>query len=224
MRLDQLLVARGVGSRRQVGRLITKGAITYQGSVLTQPEHDLPDDAVFEVFGETNAPLPLLLAWHKPVGVLSTLRDPWGREGLDQVLPEAWLDHYHPVGRLDADTAGLLLFSRDGALTQWLLHPKRAVPRTYVATIEVDPPPELTARLTAGVETGEGVFTATVRWIEGREVCLTVVEGKHRMVRRMLHNAGASVAALRRIAYGPIELGDLAPGALRPEPNDPRGT
>lgn len=222
MRLDKLLVERGVGTRREVTRRIAAGGVSRAGVVLDDPGADLPEDAVLDVDGEPCGPLPPLLAWHKPAGVLSTVRDPWGREGLDSVLPAAWDGLYHPVGRLDADTSGLLLFARDGALTQWLLHPRRAIPRTYVATVEVDPPDDLAALLAAGVETGEGVFTADVRGVSGREVTLTVVEGKHRMVRRMLHNAGASVAELRRVAYGPVELGELGVGEIRPVWEDPR--
>lgn len=221
MRLDHLLVDRGHGSRRTVTALIRDGAVQRDGVVLTDPATDVPDDVVLVVDGEPSARLPWLLAWHKPVGVLSTLRDPWGREGLERALPEAWRG-YHPVGRLDQDTSGLLLFSRDGALTQWLLHPKRAVPRTYVATVEVDPAPGLADLLASGVPTAEGTFTAKVESVVGRDVTLTVTEGKHRMVRRMLANAGAPVAALHRVRYGPIALGDLPVGACRPEDVDPR--
>ena len=202
---------------------IRGGGVVHAGVVIVDPAIDLPEDVVLVVDGEVSARLPWLLAWHKPVGVLSTLRDPWGREGLEGALPEAW-HGYHPVGRLDQDTSGLLLFSRDGALTQWLLHPKRAVPRTYVATVEVDPAPGLADLLAAGVATAEGTFSARVESVVGRDVTLTVTEGKHRMVRRMLANAGAPVGALHRVRYGPIALRDLAVGACRPEDVDPRVT
>lgn len=222
MRLDQLLIARGHGSRRNVQRLLAAGEVSRDGVRLMDAALDVPEDVCLLVEGEPSDPLPLLLAWHKPVGVLVTVRDPWGRAGLDHVLPDRWQALFHPVGRLDQDTSGLLLFSRDGGLTQWLLHPKRAVPRTYEATVEVDPPPELAVRLASGVPTTEGVFTADVVRIEGRTVTLTVIEGKHRMVRRMLHNAGASVATLHRVAYGPVQLGDLAEGSFRGVFEDPR--
>jgi 23S rRNA pseudouridine2605 synthase len=120
----------------------------------------------------------------------------------------------HPVGRLDADTDGLLLFSADGALTQRLLHPRRAIPRTYLATVEGSPGDALRAALAAGVRTADGVFGGEVLSIEGDQVTVRVTEGKHRMVRRMLANAGHGVVALRRLAYGPFVLGDLAVGGL----------
>ncbi|MCA9547636.1 MAG: rRNA pseudouridine synthase, partial [Myxococcales bacterium] len=109
---------------------------------------------------------------------------------------------------------GLLLFSRDGTLTQRLLHPRRAVPRTYRATVVGRPDEGLVAALTAGVETAAGTFTAVVERLEGDTVELTVTEGKHRMVRRMLNNAGFPVKTLQRLRYGAVELGDLAEGEV----------
>lgn len=214
MRLDRLLVERGHGSRREVTGLLRRGRVRLGDEVLRDPRHAVSADVVLLVDDQPSAPLPRLVAWHKPVGVLTAHRDPWGREGLDEALPVE-LRRLHPVGRLDLDTSGLLLLSSDGALTQHLLHPRRAVPRTYEATIAVDPPADLVDRLAAGVETAEGVHTAQVEALVGRVVRLTVAEGRHRMVRRMLHNAGASVIALHRVAYGPFELGELAVGAWR---------
>lgn len=217
MRLDRVLVGRGLGSRREVEQLIRRGRVRVGGVPVKDPSQHVAEDEGIVVEGVRTEAIvvPTLVAWHKPVGVLTTLRDPWGREGVDEVLPEEWRDKLHPVGRLDLDTSGLLLFSSDGALTQRLLSPRHAVPRTYVATLESDPPADLVALVAAGVETAEGVFSGVISAIDGRDVTITVTEGKHRMVRRMLHNAGASVAELRRVAYGDVELGDLAPGAWR---------
>jgi 23S rRNA pseudouridine2605 synthase len=142
--------------------------------------------------------------------------DPWGRANLSDVVPVVWRDLFHPVGRLDADTSGLLLFSADGGFTQWMLHPRRAIEREYVATVEGEPGQPLTDALAAGVETEEGTFTARVVSIEGPHVRLVVTEGKHRMVRRMLANAGHPVTALRRERFGGFRLGDLAEGEIRP--------
>jgi 23S rRNA pseudouridine2605 synthase len=161
-----------------------------------------------------------LALFHKPVGVQSTVGDPYGRPSLSTVASDLLDLGLHPVGRLDAATDGLLLFARDGAITQHLLHPKRAVPRVYVATVSPAPDPAaLAERLAAGVATSEGTFTAELRACDGDRVTLAVTEGRHRMVRRMLANAGHPVVALRRIAFGAFELGDLAPGAWR-EPTE----
>lgn len=220
IRLDRLLVARGLGGRRLVQRLIKRGEVSAEGELLNRPELRVASTIELMVSGEISKPTPSLLVYHKPVGQLSTLRDPWGREGLDQALPTRWRELFHPVGRLDADTSGLLLFSSDGALTQRLLHPKREIPRTYLAHVSALPT-DLETQLTTGVETALGNFTARLERVErlspeaprpaGAEAAVaelevTVCEGKHRMVRRMLHNAGASVLALHRLRYGCISL------------------
>lgn len=216
MRLDRLLGERGIESRKEARYLVGRGRVTVNGTLATGPEMKVEEDAEILIDDAPLLALPILLAWHKPAGIVSTLQDPWGRRTLAEVLPEAWRTRFHPVGRLDAETTGLLLFSRDGALTQRLLHPKRAVPRTYKARVARETVPSLVARLAAGVETAEGVFTAEVLEMNGDLVTLTVREGRHRMVRRMLHNAGFSVLELTRVAFGSVALGDLPEGEARP--------
>jgi len=127
----------------------------------------------------------------------------------------------HPVGRLDADTTGLLLFSRCGDLTHRLLHPKYVIEREYVATVE-NPVHEawLREKLHAGVETVEGgeplVVTANLISVDGQDVRLTVTEGKYRMVRRILANCGHPVVALHRVRYGEVPLPDIEEGDAVP--------
>lgn len=215
-RLDKLICDRSSLSRKEARRMIKHGKVVLDGVVLRAVDARIDPGVTLMVDGEPLIAPPLMLAWHKPDGVVSTTRDPWGRRTLAEALPIAWRDRFHAVGRLDLETTGLLLFSADGALTQWLLHPRRAVPRTYRATIGNRPPPDLAERLAAGVETTLGTFTAQVDSVNDRVVQVTVREGKHRMVRRLLNNAGAPVAQLHRVAFGPIELGDLAEEALRP--------
>jgi 23S rRNA pseudouridine2605 synthase len=238
MRLDRLLVERGVVGRKEAQRLSRRGFITLDGLALRDPSQKVSVESVLNVDGALSAPLPRCVAYHKPLHVLSTKRDPWGRAGLDYALPEAWRERLQPVGRLDADTTGLLLFSAEGALTQRLLHPRHEVPRRYLAAVTpANPsrglPSDLERVLSEGVETSLGVFQARLAHMSPTlspsllsalpqddtraltEVCVEVTEGKHRMVRRLLHNAGASVVALHRLSFGPIELGDLAVGAWR---------
>eukprot|EP00804_Cyclotella_cryptica_P009625 CCRYP_006315-RA/>CCRYP_006315-RA protein AED:0.31 eAED:0.31 QI:0/0/0/1/0/0/2/0/133 len=118
----------------------------------------------------------------------------------------------HPVGRLDYDTTGLILFSADGKLTQRLLHPRRGVEKEYVATVKGQVnEDDLRAKLEEGVETTEGIHRATL--VE--DVRLIVSEGKYRMVRRMLHNCGHSVVELRRERHGVVRLDDLKEGEFR---------
>ena len=229
VRLDRLLVSRGLGGRREIQRLIKRGLVSRTGEIISRPETKVSPSVELEVSGVLSRPLPLLLAYHKPLGQLSTFRDPWGRSGLDQALPQEWRSVFHPVGRLDADTSGLLLFSSDGALTQRLLHPRRAIPRTYLAHVHALPH-DLASQLLDGVETSFGSFTATLERVTPLEEIdakppgaesavaaleITVCEGKHRMVRRMLHNAGASVLALHRVRYGSVALNSLEVGHHR---------
>ena len=158
---------------------------------------------------------PLVWLYHKPIGVVTTTDDPWGRSSLASTVPDQLAQGYHPVGRLDRDTDGLLLLSRHGTLTQRLLHPRREVEKQYRAEVEGMPTDALVEILARGVQTAEGVHRARVDAIEGAWVTLTVTEGKHRMVRRMLHNAGHSVRSLRRLKFGALRLEGLEVGALR---------
>ncbi len=217
MRLDDWLLDAGRGPRRDIVAACKAGRVAIDGARPRSAAQEVPLGAQVTWDGVAVARLPALLAWHKPVGVLITLDDPWGREGLDDVAPPAPWDAvtWHPVGRLDRDTSGLLLFSRLGALTQWLLHPRRAVPRTYVARVSPPPEPGLVERLASGVDTAEGRVVASPVTLDGDAVTLTVREGKYRMVRRMLANAGHPVDALHRLSYGAVDLGDLAERAWR---------
>lgn len=234
LRLDRLLVSRGLGNRRDIQKLIRRGYVSYDGEVVNDPSVQVSIKASLMVDGEVSEALPELIAYYKPLHQLSTLRDPWGRSGLDYVLPQQWRESLHPVGRLDADTSGLLLFSSNGSLTQYLLHPKRLLPRRYRAVV-ANLPENLAKTLSQGVETSIGVFTAILEEqksyseelhrhllasdIDAQKaqgvVWVSVTEGKHRMVRRMLHNAGASVLALHRESYGAVELADLKEGEYR---------
>ncbi len=215
-RLEKRLVDLGVLPRKRAASLIKAGRVTVDGEVVRKPATKVSDDVVLHLDGEPLVLPAVLLAYHKPVGVLSTHGDDWGRENLDTVLPPELKEQgYHAVGRLDRDTGGLLLLSRDGALTQRLLHPRRAVPRSYLCTVDGEVPDGLAEALAEGIATSEGVFSATVESVEGRRVVLTVTEGKYRMVRRIMANAGAPLQALHRLSYGAVHLGDLPEGHLR---------
>jgi len=216
VRIDRLLVNRGIGSRTEIQRMIRQGRISVEGAVIGKRDVKLAENSVVEVDGINVEPLPVLLVWHKPTDIVSTMRDPMGRPDLASVLPPVWRDRFHPVGRLDKDTSGLLLFSLSGDVTQWLLHPRRAVEREYEATVEGTLAMEFCETMAQGVATQMGTFPAQVKEQKGSWVRLSVTEGKHRMVRRILANAGHPVITLHRISYGPIQLGELPCGAFRP--------
>jgi 23S rRNA pseudouridine2605 synthase len=235
--------------------------------VIRSGKNKFPLEIEVEIDGECVPSIPLLALFHKPKNVHSVMRDPWGRETLEELSLEwPFLKSMHPVGRLDADTSGLLLFSSDGQLTQTLLHPSSEIPRVYEARVLGTVKPGLKDVLAKGVKTSEGVFSADlldfqsvtdktqlaevapsfddegkiVREVDSKgrlgaveegasssveavvdcystvqsTVMLCVTEGKYRMVRRILHNAGHSVLELHRVSYGAIELGDIEEGDL----------
>lgn len=215
-RLDKLLVGRGVGTRQDIARMCRRRLVSVNGELVLDASRKVDPQARVEVNGEVVEAVPAMVLYHKPVGVISSMNDNWAREDLSDVLPVRWREHLHPVGRLDADTSGLLLFSSDGRITQYLLHPKRAVEREYIATVEGQPDEaDLAKILAAGVETAEGVIVSKLVFARGDQVRVIVNEGKHRMVRRMLANAGFPVLTLHRLRYGQIELGDLEEGQLQ---------
>jgi 23S rRNA pseudouridine2605 synthase len=215
LRLDRFLVEAGIGSRSEVSKLVRRGRVLVDGSPATRPEQHIEPTAVVSVDGDAIEPTPLVLVYHKPVGVLVTMDDPWGRATVATLLGPSLSTGMHPVGRLDADSSGLLLFSSDGTLTQRLLHPRRLVAKEYVATVSGAPDGRLADVLSAGVATEEGVHRATLVDVQGPVVTLVVTEGKHRMVRRMLANVGLPVTDLHRVRFGEVRLGTLAPGELR---------
>ena len=222
VRLDKLLADRGAGSRKDVDRLIRKGLVEIEDPETGEYEIvgksggklKVPWDSAPIVDGFDYPPPPLLAAYHKPLGVVSTMKDDKGRPDLASVLPQPWQKALHPVGRLDADTTGLLLFCRDGELTHRLLHPKYIVEREYLATVEnsIDEA-SLRAKLAEGVVTIEDgeelVVQGDLLSVDGQVVRAIFREGKYRMVRRVLANCGHPVVALHRERYGEVRLSEL---------------
>lgn len=164
---------------------------------------------------------PVYFLLHKPVGVVSTLKDPEGRPTVRDLLKDV-RERVFPVGRLDYDSSGLLLLTNDGELTEHLLHPRYQIPRTYHAKVVATPSPETLQKLRDGVQLDDGTKTApasvkllriTYRkaWLE-----ITLQEGRNREVRRMCEAVGHRVDRLVRVRFGPLGLHDLPVGAYRP--------
>lgn len=214
-RLEKLVAERTGASRREARTWIRRGRIAVDGEPARDPSASVGSTVDLSLDGEVLAAPPTLVAFHKPPGIQCTVGDPHGRANLTDIASDLLTLGLHPVGRLDADSEGLLLFSRDGALTQRLLHPKHGVRKVYVATVDAPPPPDLQALLAAGVDTAAGTHTAELLDVQGHDVTLAVHEGKHRMVRRMLANLGLPVTRLVRIRFGDVELLDLPPCAHR---------
>ena len=157
----------------------------------------------------------VVFAVHKPAGYVSTVRDPQNRPTVVSLVPSR--ERLYPVGRLDADTTGLILLTNDGELAHRLTHPSFEVARVYRA--QVGRPPvrdEALRALRTGVELDDGkTAPARVRRLAPDRLELTIHEGRKRQVRRMCDAVGHPVVRLTRVAFGPLGLGDLAPGAHR---------
>jgi 23S rRNA pseudouridine2605 synthase len=219
MRLAKHLAHAGVSSRRAAEQLIAQGRVAIEGEIVTDPARDVGESAHITVDGRPLAAQReerVVYALHKPVGVLSTARDTHGRPTVVQLVPAGELRLY-PVGRLDADTSGLILLTNDGELANRLTHPRYEVPKTYRARVAGGPVGARALRaLREGVELEDGpTAPARVRRLGADEIELTIHEGRNRQVRRMCAAVGHPVTALRRVAFGSLRLGDLVPGAYR---------
>lgn len=216
MRLAKYLAHAGVASRRAAERLIADGRVTVGGEVATDPARDVDERSGVAVDGRPVAPEPREAHMlNKPAGVVSTARDTHGRPTVvDLVESERRL---YPVGRLDADTTGLILLTNDGELAELLTHPRYEVEKAYRARVEPPEVPERALRaLRDGVELEDGCTApAGVRVVEPGMLEIRIHEGRNRQVRRMCDAVGHRVTALRRIAFGPLRLGDLPEGASR---------
>jgi 23S rRNA pseudouridine2605 synthase len=225
MRLAKHLAHAGVASRRASEVIIGDGRVTVDGAVVTDPARDVDGSEDIRVDGAPLARPPrgdrgaaarVVYALHKPAGVVSTARDTHGRRTVVDLV-DAPGRRLYPVGRLDADTTGLILLTDDGDLAHRLTHPSFEVPKTYRARVENGrvEEPALRARR-EGVELDDGrTAPARVRQPEPGVLELTIHEGRKRQVKRMCDAVGHPVVALQRIAFGPLRLGDLGPGAVR---------
>jgi 23S rRNA pseudouridine2605 synthase len=216
MRLAKYLAHSGVASRRAAEDLIRAGRVTVAGEVVTDPARDVDETSGVAVDDERVAPEGLEVhVLNKPAGVVSTARDTHGRPTVIELVPSG--RRLYPVGRLDAETTGLILLTNDGELANRLTHPRYGVPRTYLARAGRGPVPEhALRRLREGVELDDGpTQPAKVRQVESGVVEITIREGRKRQVRRMFDAVGCPLVELTRVAFGPLRLGDLPPGRHR---------
>jgi 23S rRNA pseudouridine2605 synthase len=222
IRLQKVLAGAGIGSRRACEQLIAEGRVEVDGAVVREQGVRVdPASAVIRVDG-LRVPVgarTVYLAFNKPVGVLSSMSDERGRPCVGDYVAQRKERLFH-VGRLDADTEGLLLLTNDGELGHRLAHPSYEVPKTYLAEIGAPVPRDLGRRLRAGVELDDGPAHADSFRVVGSSagramVELVVHEGRNRIVRRLLEAAGHPVQRLVRVRVGPVALGDQRPGTLR---------
>lgn len=217
MRLAKFLAGAGVASRRAAEEIVRAGRVTVGGETVQDPARDVGPDDVVTVDGERVQTVQELVvfALNKPRGVVSTASDPQGRPTVVGLVRSGL--RLYPVGRLDADSTGLILLTNDGELAHRLLHPSFEVPKTYRARVFSAPVrPAALAALRAGVELEDGLTApARVSRIAPDTIELTIHEGRKRQVKRMCQAVGHRVASLERVGFGPLVLGDLRTGAYR---------
>lgn len=214
VRLNAYLARAGLTSRRGADELIRAGRVRVNGSEAGLATFVSKGDRV-EVDGQAVQPEPLTyVLLNKPAGVVTTARDPQGRPTVVGLVGHE--RRVVPVGRLDADTTGVLLLTNDGALAHRLAHPRYEVDKVYEAEVEGDPSPGVVQQLAAGIELEDGMTSpAKVRRLGRGRLELVLHEGRKRQVRRMCEAVGHPVRALHRREYAGVTADGLAPGAWR---------
>jgi 23S rRNA pseudouridine2605 synthase len=219
VRLAKYIAHCGVASRRHAERLVTSGRVEVGGRRVVDPALDVDDRVEVRVDGR---PIGRELLEHymvnKPVGVVSTAHDPEGRPKVTDLVASG--ARLYPVGRLDADTSGLIVLTNDGELANRLTHPSFEVEKTYRARVRGRVDEAALGRLRSGIvledgRTAPAKVVALGRRGQDTELELTIHEGRKRQVRRMCEAVGAPVIELERIRFGPLELGTLPRGAHR---------
>lgn len=215
MRLAKYLAHCGVASRRKSEVLIAAGRVCVGGEIVTDPARDVDERSAVEIDGTAVRPEPREV-WivNKPLDVVSTAREPGSRQAVTELVDST--RRLYPVGRLDADSTGLLLLTNDGELANRLTHPRYGVERTYRVTLGRAPTEPEIARLCKGVKLEDGpTRPAQVRRAGRRGIEITLREGRNRQVRRMVEAVGNQVVALRRVAFGSLRLDRLDEGEGR---------
>lgn len=220
MRLQRALARGGIASRRAAEELIREGRVRVDGKVAELGSKVDPDRQTITVGGKrVHVASRRWLAFHKPLGVVTTASDEEGRRTVFDFLKDSKGLTY--VGRLDVMTTGLLLLTTDGEAVHRLTHPKYRIPRSYTALVHGRSTPEIEAEVRRPhLVDGKPVLPTRVRVRGGHEgrsiVDLTLTEGRNRIVRKWCEAMGLKVERLARMAYGPVRLGELPPGGSRP--------
>ena len=227
IRLQKVLANAGVASRRVAENLIVEGRVRVNGEVVTElgsridPENDLVDVDGTAIQLDQSKRYVML---NKPRGVVSSMKDERGRQDLRDFTKD-WEERLYNVGRLDADTSGLLVLTNDGELAHVLAHPSFGVTKVYIAKVEGKVTPQTIQRLTKGIELDDGPIAADKARLldvssgagqgESSLVELTLHSGRNRIVRRMMAEVGHPVTELVRRQFGPLHLGTLPAGRAR---------
>lgn len=227
-RLQKILARWGVASRRSAERLIQSGRVTVNDQIAELGQKADPETDTIKLDGrelEASArPEHHYFLLHKPLRVVSTCHDPQGRKTVVEFLPPHLQKKsgIHPVGRLDYNSTGALLLTNDGELTYRLTHPRHHIPKTYRVLVVGKPSPDIISRWRQGVPlSGRKTSPADVKILdvksaEQTELEIVLWEGRKRQIRRTAEYLGHPVKSLHRISIGPIDLGHLRPGQIRP--------
>lgn len=223
MRLQKFLARAGVASRRGSENLMTAGRVCVNGVVTTElgSKVDPSADTVTVDGAEVRlADGAVTIMLNKPAGYITTMSDPQGRPCVAELVPTKRYPGLFPIGRLDFDTTGLLLFSTDGELGNGLLHPRHHVWKTYVAHVDGKIEQEDIDRLERGVELGDGpTLPAKLELVSAdarsSQVRISIREGRKRQVKRMFEYVGHPVCALHRESFGPLDLTGVEPGCWK---------
>lgn len=222
MRLQKFIALCGIASRRAAEDMIINGRVSVNGTIIRELGTKVnPDSDIVSVDGKTiTAPEPkVYLMLNKPKGYVTTAKDNFDRKTVLELIPPK-LGRLYPVGRLDYDTEGLLLLTNDGDLTYRLTHPSHEIAKTYLAVVAGIPTEDALSALRKGVIIdGRKTHPAQVILKKKNEknalLQITIHEGRNRQVRKMCEAVGHSVIKLRRVAEGPLRLGDLPIGSFR---------
>lgn len=223
-RLQKIISAAGITSRRQAEELILAGRVSVNGQIISElgAKADWQTDRIELDGKQLNRAQAVYLLLNKPYGVITSLHDPQGRKTVaDLAVAAGIVDRVYPVGRLDYDTEGLLLLTNDGALTQSLSHPSFEVEKEYMVDVEENPTPAMLNLLNKGVVLADGVTapakTALPVLAENGfwRFSIVIHEGRNRQVRRMVEAVGLVVRRLKRVRYAFLTLDGLPTGGLR---------
>ena len=223
MRLNKFIVESGIASRRKADQLINDGRVKVNDQTVTTMGITVnPETDRIMVDGRLITQIDSFeyLILNKPPGFLTTVKDPFGRPTVMNLLPKL-KSRVYPVGRLDLDTSGLLLFTNDGDLALALTHPRHLVEKVYQVTVSGIPSNDELSQLTRGILLEDGMTAPAKVEIEhthnGNAILkITIKEGRKRQVKRMIQAIGHSVLALHRLAMGPLWIGELKLGKTRP--------
>ncbi len=221
-RLQKIIAQAGIASRREAEKIITDGRVAVNGEVVT--ELGTKADAGTDRITVDGKPIIVegrkrYILLYKPVGYMTTMKDPGGRPIVIDLLKDI-NERVYPVGRLDYNTEGLLLLTNDGALANRLAHPSHEVDKGYLVRVRGQASPSQIKHLQLGVKLEDGMTApAQVELFKESEqncwISITIHEGRYRQVRRMCEAVGLTVVRLKRSRYGSLEIGELKPGQYR---------